>query len=321
MRIVVTGGSGRLGVSVVTFLHAQGHDVVSFDRAPHPTLPPGTHRTVDLADPGQTWSAMSAARPEAVVHLAAIATPFSLPDHIIYETNSRIAYTVTEAAIAAGARKVLSASSPTVLGYGTPRGWVPQYLPLDEKHPTAPWNGYALSKQNIETIMQMFHHKNGDTVTLGAFRPCYVISPPEWAGAPTQQGHTLYERLQNPALSAVALFNYVDARDVGTFVEAWLQQASPALSGETFFVGASDALATRPLADLMPLYWPGTEATAAHLTGRESAFDCSKAERLLGWSAERSWRTELTGAPADLASHLAAQPTSHLEPSFAARVG
>jgi nucleoside-diphosphate-sugar epimerase len=133
----------------------------------------------------------------------------------------------------------------------------------------------------------------GDAIRFAAFRPCYVISPEEWDGAPTQQGHTVAERLADPALSAPALFNYVDARDVADFLDVLLQKMDTIPNGETFFVGAADALATAPLAELMPRFLPGSSELAAGLTGTSPAFSIAKARELLGWEPRRSWRTEL----------------------------
>ena len=105
--------------------------------------------------------------------------------------------------------------------------------------------------------MQMFAAAQGENIRYAAFRPCYVISPEEWEGAPTQQGHTVPERLADPALSAPALFNYVDARDVADFLDCSGKMDSIP-NGQTFFVGAADALATEPLAELMPQFLPGS---------------------------------------------------------------
>ena len=143
----------------------------------------------------------------------------------------------------------------------------------------------------------MFAAAQGEKIRYAAFRPCFVISPEEWEGAPTQQGHTLAERLADPALSAPALFNYVDARDVADFLDLLLQKMEDIPNGETFFVGAPDALATAPLAELMPQFLPGSEALSAGLTGTSPAFSIAKAQELLGWQPTRTWRTELKSHP------------------------
>lgn len=295
-RIFVTGGSGRLGRSVVAGLAAAGHRVTSVDRdaVPADELPAGVEQaTADLSAPGEAARLMRAAAPDAVIHLAAIAVPFSAPEDVILSTNTKLAYAVISAATDQNVPKIVTASSPTVLGYGSPAGWLPARFPLDEETPARPWNAYALSKSIAEQTVQMFAAAQGDRIRYAAFRPCFVISPEEWAGAPTQQGHTLSERLADPALSAPALFNYVDARDVADFLHVLLEKMESIPNGETFFVGAADALATEPLAELLPRYVPGSSEIAAVLTGVSPAFSIAKAHRLLGWKPTRSWRTEL----------------------------
>jgi len=283
-RYVVTGGAGRLGRSVVAVLREAGHEVVSVDRD-------GADTDLDLLDAEATRALFAEVRPDGVVHLAAIAVPFVAPDAETYATNTALAFSVLDASLAAGVDRVIFASSPTVIGYGAPHGWTPDYLPIDERHPLAPWNGYALSKQAVEEIAAMTVRAHGDRIRVAAFRPCYVIAPEEWAGAPTQQGHTVAERLDNPELSAVALFNYVDARDAGEFVLAWLRNAEDVPNGSTFFVGAPDSLAREPLAELVERYRPELAAHAASLGA--AVFSSEAAERLLGWRARRTWRSEL----------------------------
>jgi UDP-glucose 4-epimerase len=299
-RIFVTGGSGRLGRSVVAGLAEAGHEVISVDRdaVPAGQLPPGVvQETADLLSPGEALRLLRATAPDAVIHLAAIAVPFSAPEDVIFSTNTRLAYAVISAATELGVPKIITASSPTVLGYGSPAGWLPDRFPVDEETVPRPWNAYALSKLIAEQTVQMFAAAQGDAIRYAAFRPCFVISPEEWDGAPTQQGHTLAERLADPALSAPALFNYVDARDVADFLDVLLHKMDAIPNGQTFFVGAADALATAPLADLMPRYLPGSGALAAGLTGSSPAFSIAKARELLGWEPKRSWRTELAATP------------------------
>jgi nucleoside-diphosphate-sugar epimerase len=212
---------------------------------------------------------------------------------VIYRTNTALAYNVNQAAVDLGVPTVVTASSPTVMGYGCPAGWSPRYLPLDEEHPARPWNAYGQSKLAAEGVMQMFAAQYGDRVRLSACRPCFVIAPEEWDGAPTQQGHTVRERIEDPRHGAVSLFNYVDARDATDFVGTLLARSHDIPNGEIFFVGAQDALADAPLAELLPRYSGVDPPLAAGLTGSSPAFSVAKAQRLLGWAAKRSWRTEL----------------------------
>lgn len=310
--VLVTGGAGRLGRSVVAGLANAGYAVVSVDRdlAPEEAFPAGViQERADLMADGEPRRVIEAHRPDAVIHLAAIAVPFSAPEEVIFHTNSRLAFTVLQAATELGVRKIITASSPTVLGYGAPSGWLPEAFPLSEATPPRPWNAYALSKYLAEQVMEMFTLSHGDRSRYAAFRPCFVISPEEWDGAPTQQGHTVTERLADAALAAPALFNYVDARDVSDFLDILLQKMDTIPNGQTFFVGAADALATEPLADLLPQFVAGSGSVTESLTGTSPAFSIEKAQRLLGWEPRRSWRSELSTTTAD-SHHPPENPTT-----------
>lgn len=292
-RVIITGGSGRLGRSVVAGFAEAGFEVTSIDRTvPENPTEAVDYRTVDLLDADATGDLFAQVKPEAVISLAAIAVPFSAPEDVILKTNAGIAHNVTAAAVAAGAKKVIIASSPSIMGYGSPTGWIPPRLPLDEDVTPEPWHAYGLSKYVAEQVASLFAQQTSD-VKFMSFRPCYVIAPEEWAGAPTQQGHTVKDRLDQPELSAVALFNYVDARDVTDFLITALANIDQVDNGAVFFVGAQDALARRPLAELIPEQFPELAHLAEGLTGDSPAFSVQKAKEVLGWEAQRSWRTEL----------------------------
>ncbi|MEU4544329.1 NAD-dependent epimerase/dehydratase family protein [Nonomuraea dietziae] len=291
-RTLVTGSAGRLGRSVVSALAAAGHEVIGVDRAQGTPADAAAELPADLTDLGEAYEVIARFRPDAVVHLAAIATPFSRSDVVTFRTNTQLAFNVCDAAVALGVGKMIVASSPTVIGYGSPNGWAPDYLPIDEAHPARPWNAYSLSKLVAEETMRSFARTAA--TRLAAVRPCFVIAPEEWEGAPTQSGHTVAERLDRPDIAGVSLFNYIDARDAADLVIALLDRLPDLPNGEVFFAGAADALAREPLAELLPKVIPSTAEFASALTGCAPAFSSAKAERLLGWQAKRSWRTELS---------------------------
>lgn len=298
-KVLITGGSGRLGQSVVRHFAAAGHDVVSVDTRAIDDLP-AIQESVDLTELVNAQRVIATHRPDAVIHLAAIAVPFSAPEDHILRTNVSLAYNVMGSAVEAGVTRIITASSPTIMGYGSPAGWLPKRFPLDEDETPKPWNAYAESKLFAESIARMFAAAVGDHVRLASFRPCYVIAPEEWRGALTQQGHTVQARLDDPDLSAPALFNYLDARDAASFLDRLLDRLEDVPNGDTFFVGAADALAREPLAELLPRYIPNLGDRASTLTGTAPAFSIAKATALLGWTPDHDWRTELAAAAAQL---------------------
>ncbi|HAS33567.1 MAG TPA: NAD-dependent epimerase/dehydratase, partial [Microbacterium sp.] len=79
-RIVVTGGAGRLGRSLVAGLADAGHEIVSLDREVSDAVEltsrdAVTQAAVDLTDAHAAAAVVADARADALVHLAAIAVP------------------------------------------------------------------------------------------------------------------------------------------------------------------------------------------------------------------------------------------------------
>lgn len=293
MRVLVTGGSGRLGRSVLSVLADRGHQVTSVDTAP--TTPPTgvTAITADLLEATALHDAFARTAPEAVIHLAGIAVPFTRPDVETLQINTALAWAVLAAAIEHRAHSAVAASSPTVYGYNTP-SWTPDYLPLDEEHPVRPWHAYGLSKAIIEQTVQALA-RTTDTCVLSALRPGYVVAPEEWAGAPTQQGHTLAERLADPALAATSLFNYVDARDAAELFALVIEHPERVRHGGIYNAVAGDPLALGPVDAAMARLHPATAPHSAILADGRAVFSNERARTELGWTPTRTWRTRIQG--------------------------
>ena len=113
MRIVVTGGSGKGGAWVVRDLREHGHHVLNVD-ARHDGSAFGLCLVADLTDLGQTLDAFAGA--DAVVHFAAIPAPQLRPEGETFRINALSTYNVFAAAVAHRLRRVVWASSETVLG-------------------------------------------------------------------------------------------------------------------------------------------------------------------------------------------------------------
>ena len=129
-RIVVTGGSGKLGRACVQELIEHGYDVFNADIvAPKESRCP--FYKIDLENIAQVSELPSAMDFEhsrgvdAIVHLAAIPGPGMVPNETVFRVNTVSTYNVLEAARRFGIRNVVWASSETLLG-----------LPFDEPPPS-----------------------------------------------------------------------------------------------------------------------------------------------------------------------------------------
>jgi len=87
-KVIVTGGSGKLGRACITDLLDHGYDVLNVDTAPPPAMQRGAFVRADLTDFGQTVDVLSGFDEglggrgrvaDAVVHLAAIPAPSLYP--------------------------------------------------------------------------------------------------------------------------------------------------------------------------------------------------------------------------------------------------
>ncbi len=293
MRIFFTGGAGKAGKHVATHLADQGHQVTNADLKPlgHPTV---TDLRVDLTDVGETYSALAglammdelelAARPayDAVVHFAAVPAILLAPDARTYATNVLSTYNVLEAATRLGVRKIVFASSETTYGICFAQGERrPQYLPVDEDHPTVPEDSYAMSKVANEVTARSFHARTG--ADIYGLRINNVIEPHEYA-------ERFPDFLVDPSLRRRNIFAYIDTRDLGQMVQRCLEVDG--LGYEVFNVANADMSVAATTQEVRDRFYDGVELTRE--MGRDETFySIDKARQLLGYEPQHSWRDVL----------------------------
>jgi len=147
-----------------------------------------------------------------------------------YATNVLSTYNVLEAATRLGVRKVVFASSETTYGICFAQGERrPQYVPVDEDHPTVPEDSYAMSKVAGEVTARSFQARTGADVY--GLRINNVIEPHEYA-------ELFPAFLDDPSLRRRNLFAYIDARDLGQMVQRCLE--TDGLGYEVFNVANAD---------------------------------------------------------------------------------
>ena len=281
MRVIVTGGSGKLGRPVVEYLTNAGHEIFVFDRAP---VRDGNTFGVDLTDYGQVVDAVLGldgihAGVDAIVHLAAIPAPGVIADAETFRNNMLATYNVLQAARRAGVKRVVTASSETVLGL--PFDVPPPYLPVDEEYPARPESTYSLVKY-LEEQLAIELCRWDPQLSITALRFSNVMSPEDYAGFAAFQADVTARRWN--------LWGYIDGRDGGQAVARALDRRGPGF--ETFIIAADDTVMDRPSAELAAAVFP--DVPLAHpLMGHETLLSIDKAKRLLGYQPEHYWRDEI----------------------------
>ncbi|WP_432974214.1 NAD-dependent epimerase/dehydratase family protein [Dactylosporangium sp. CA-233914] len=278
MRIAVTGSSGKLGRATTTRLRDEGHEVLGLDIDGEPGL--GFTR-VDLTDYGQVLDSLLGVTArhiglDALVHLAAIPVNGLVPDATTFHNNMVASFNVHFAALRAGIRRIVFASSITAMGF--PFDQSPPELPVTEDYRAAR-NTYGLGKVLEETMAEQLITWQPE-LSMTALRFTNVVGAGEYGG---------FARASDPGYRRDLLGSYVDARDGALAVSLALARGEPGFA--VYNVAATDTGLDIPSAELAARWFPGV-AVAADLGEFESLMSTRKARDVLGFTAQHRWRDE-----------------------------
>lgn len=293
MRLLFTGGSGKAGKHCIDYLRNQGHTILNVDLIDlgHDSV---QTRLADITDAGQIFDVMSSyanyheldlgqgvPKFDAVIHFAAIPRLMMTSDNECYRVNTLGTYNVLDAAIKFGIKKVIFASSETTYGVCFADGEVkPDYLPIDENHPTIPQDSYAMSKVVNEATAKSFQRRSG--IDIYGLRINNVIEPHEY-----KEKFPAY--MENPDLRRRNIFSYIDARDLGQMVQKCLD--TDGLGYEVFDVSNDDHSVGLSSEKLIETYYQDIEIKTPRVP--ESFYSNEKAKKLLGFQPCHSWRAYL----------------------------
>jgi len=159
MNVMLTGGMGYIGSHTAVVLTEAGHKVVLYDnlssskstvldRLETITGKRLTFREGDVRDTPKLEQTLTDQKIDAVIHFAGLKAVGESVEKPIdyYENNVAGTISLLRAMDTANIKNIVFSSSATVYGD-------PQYLPLDEQHPTSATNPYGRSKLQIEEIL------------------------------------------------------------------------------------------------------------------------------------------------------------------------
>jgi UDP-glucose 4-epimerase len=174
LRALVTGGAGFIGSHLVDRLVSDGHAVCVLDdlsTGSASNVPSGARfQRIDICDWPSLRDVVASFKPDAVFHAAAqtdVGRSIREPDFDA-RVNVLGGLNVLRAAHAAGARRVVYASSAAV--YGTP-----ERLPVPETHPTRPLSDYGSSKLAFEHYLYAYQARG--LIEYAALRFANVYGP------------------------------------------------------------------------------------------------------------------------------------------------
>jgi nucleoside-diphosphate-sugar epimerase len=151
MKILITGGAGTLGSSLIEKFIPEGHEVLVIDnfatgkREVVPDVDGLTLIEGDIADNELVQAQFASFKPEIVIHSAAA---YKDPSDWTEDTQTNVigSINVAKAALECGVKKVINFQ--TALCYGRPKS-----VPIKESFAPAPFTSYGISKTAGENYM------------------------------------------------------------------------------------------------------------------------------------------------------------------------
>lgn len=274
-RVVVTGGNGLVGRTILKEFIEQGYDVLNCDlRLPEEAL---CHTVIaDLQNLGEVYGVLQGA--DAVIHLAAIPRAYDFPNEVTFQNNAMSTYNILEAAAGLGIKKVVLASSESSYGICFAKELQsPQYVPIDEEHPQLPEDSYGLSKIVNEETAKAMHRRTGMQVV--SLRLGNVISPEMYEKFPSF--------IHDPSERVRILWSYIDTRDIASACIQAIEKDG--LGAVALNLAADETSMDIKSRELMAKTFPDAEIRG-DLEEYETLLSNKKAKELLDWQPIHRWR-------------------------------
>lgn len=272
MKVIVTGGNGRVGKVTVRALADAGYEVLVLDTSlqPHELAPGVSFIHVSAIDYSELLAACRGA--DCIVHLAGIVKPTGNAPQLVHNTNVVASYNVLCVAVELGIRRVIMASSVNAIGLTWSREPHFDYFPVDEKHATWNEDPYSLSKWvgelQADSIVRLHPELNVASLRLHMF----MTDRGEAVGWSVGEYAEVVRR---------GLWGYTTHR---MWIDALLSALTAEFTGhERFFIVADRNLLQEPSRELARIQFPEVKLRDS-FAGDAGFFDCRKARQLLGWS-------------------------------------
>ena len=315
MRILITGGAGTLGASLIEHWHPQGHDFLIIDN--FATGKRGNVPAVDrvelvegsISDPSLVDSAFKKFKPDLCIHAAAA---YKDPDdwYEDAETNVLGTINVMKAAEQCSVQRLIHFQ--TALTYGRPAE-----TPIREELRSAPFTSYGISKTAAEAYALMA------SIPVLSLRLANVTGPRLSIGPIP----TFYQRLKagKPCFCSDSSRDFLDLRDFLSFMDLAIQPSAPTgvynvstgeqISIHRIFKTVCEYLELNPDQDV-PIVPVGADDVPVVV------LDPSKATKDFGWHASISFTEMMTAILSwydkhgviDVYSHLKSEPIPSSNP-------
>ena len=291
-KVVVTGGSGRIGRRVVAKLIENGYKVRVADMIPSQFSQVEFIET-DITNYDNMVEATQGM--DAVIHLAAIAVENGNATEI-FRINMQGTFNALDAAAKNGVKGFVFASSVVAYACLNPsQPFEPTYFPVDEETTLIPDRNYSAGKVAAEAYMKSYNRLYGmDCIAL---RLATVMNPgaESWKGVVTHIDDPEH-RFAGGLTMRQFMWQYVHVYDVA---QAFIRSIeyinnNDRVGFEAFNIGAADCCCTVPTLELIAKYYPNVpvlkDPARFVYNPNETLYSIQKARKVLGYNPMYSWR-------------------------------
>ena len=268
MKIFVTGGTGYIGSRLTDSLKRRAHDVKTLG------LENSADIKADVTDFGALKEGIRGF--DAIYHLAAkigVSKSFDSPKEY-FAINADGTKNILEASRLNDIKQIIFTSSIVVYGK-------PQYLPIDENHPTSPTSPYGQSKLMAEKFCKEYSDNYGFKITI--LRIGYLYGPAQ----SNLFFPTVISQLNNDKITVQNLDFKLDYVFIDDVVSALVKSLDMKKSN-LFNIGFGKSISGRDVIDTLSEI-VGRKIIVETINPRheeEEVMDISKAKKVLKWKPE-----------------------------------
>ncbi len=302
MKILVIGGTGRIGKFLLPLLEEAGHEYKFLSR----NLPSGLDKTRYIKGDIVDFETIREATRDvdAVALLAAYAwdepAQYTIPPGYqkMWNVNLTGPFNVLEACIRNKVNKIVYASSACAVGFMTwGNGHEIEYFPVDENHPCKPYMLYGMGKKMIEDLCFLYSKKFGiKTICLRLGTNWFPPGYASWQGRDASEG--CYEnmtRMSNreplDGMTRDGAWYYVGVRDSAQAFRLSLENEE--VEYGIYNIGADESGSDLDSLEIARLYFPGVPVRNFELflaERKKPLLDITKAQRELEYRPKFHWK-------------------------------
>jgi UDP-glucose 4-epimerase len=315
MKVLVTGGAGYIGSHTLVELLGQGHEALVVDSFANSSpkalervreLTNGHFDSVDcdIRDTDRLTEAATGYHPDAVIHFAGLKSVGESAKKAVdyYDVNVAGTVSLLRAMEASGCGRIIFSSSATV--YGEPR-----YLPFDEDHPLSPNNVYGQTKAIAEQLLTDWagQGEGRAAILLRYFNPVGAHASGRMGEDPRGVPENLMPFLAQvaagrrdalriwgddyPTPDGTGIRDYIHVTDLARAHVAALDKAAEGQGAIAYNIGTGQGVSVKEMLAAFERAVGRTLPAEVHPRRpgdiAESRASCDKANRELGWQAER----------------------------------